>query len=82
MQFFVEIQVLRERLECAIALLSHGCEVNIEDEDGNTPLHIAVQKKNLALIQALTIFGANLNSRLVLCEPNYKGSVPWLCSYK
>ena len=52
-------------MECAIALLSYGCEVNVEDEDGNTPLHIAVQQKNIALVQALTIFGANLEARYV-----------------
>ena len=59
------MQVLRERLECAIALMSHGCEVNVEDEDGNIPLHIAVQQKNVALVQALIVFGANLEARFV-----------------
>ncbi|XP_065217015.1 85/88 kDa calcium-independent phospholipase A2-like [Planococcus citri] len=64
----LHIMVLRERLECAIALLSHGCEVNAEDEDGNTPLHLAVQKKNVPLIQGLVIFGAKLDSRNKLGE--------------
>lgn len=56
---------MRDRPECAIALLSHGCEVNVEDEEGNTPLHLAVKQKNLSLIQALTVFGADLEYRLV-----------------
>lgn len=58
-------------MECAIALLSHGCEVNSEDEDGNTPLHIAVQQKNVPLIQALTVFGADLNRRFVFSHSLY-----------
>lgn len=56
-------QVQRERLECAVALLSHGCEVNVEDEDGNTPLHIAAQKKIVSVVQALCVFGADLDRR-------------------
>lgn len=59
----VLLQVQRERLECAVALLSHGCEVNLKDEDGNTPLHIASQKKNVSVVQALCVFGADLDRR-------------------
>lgn len=53
-------QVLRNRLECVIALLSRHADVNVPDKDGNTALHLAVKEKHIPIIQALLVFGADL----------------------
>lgn len=52
---------MRKRLDCVMALLSHGADINIGDCDGNTPLHHAVINRNLTAVQALIVFGASLN---------------------
>ena len=57
----LHIMVVRNRLECVVALLSHNADVNIGDHDGNTPLHLAVTQRNAAIVQALVIFGADLS---------------------
>ncbi|KOB73677.1 putative phospholipase A2, group VI [Operophtera brumata] len=59
----LHVMVLRERLECAIALLSRGAEHSIADKDGNTPLHIAVKQTNVTIVQALVVFGADLEAK-------------------
>lgn len=56
----LHIMVLRNRLECVVALLSRDADVNIGDHDGNTPLHLAVTQGSAAIVQALVIFGADL----------------------
>lgn len=38
--------VLRNRLECVVALLSRQADPNLGDCDGNTPLHLAVKQGN------------------------------------
>lgn len=43
-----------------IALLSRHADPNIADKDGNTALHLAVKEKNIPIIQALIVFGADL----------------------
>jgi len=48
-------------LECVVALLSRGAEVNIGDHEDNTPLHLAVTQGHLAIVQALVVFGADLS---------------------
>lgn len=58
----LHIHVLRGRLECTIALLSRGAEHSIGDKDGNTPLHLAVKQSNVIIVQALVVFGANLEA--------------------
>lgn len=58
----LHIHVLRGRLECAIALLSRGAEHSIGDKEGNTPLHLAVKQSNVTIVQALVVFGANLEA--------------------
>lgn len=58
----LHIMVMRNRLECVVALLSHQAEVDIPDKEGNTPLHIAVKQENVPIIQALIVFGADLNA--------------------
>lgn len=57
----LHVMVLRNRLECVVALLSHQAEIDIQDNEGNTPLHIAIKQGNVAIIQSLIVFGANLN---------------------
>ena len=31
--------------------------ITVKDKDGKTPLHLAVEKKNIAIVQALVVFG-------------------------
>ena len=57
----LHIMVLRNRLECVVALLSRGADVSIGDSDGNTPLHMAVTERSLPVVQALIVFGADLS---------------------
>jgi calcium-independent phospholipase A2 len=57
----LHVMVLRNRLECVVALLSRDAHVNIGDHDGNTPLHLAVMQGSAAVVQALVIFGADLS---------------------
>ncbi|KAG6446584.1 hypothetical protein O3G_MSEX004519 [Manduca sexta] len=59
----LHIMVLRGRLECAIALLSRGAEHSLCDNELNTPLHLAVKQSNIAIVQALVVFGADLEAK-------------------
>jgi calcium-independent phospholipase A2 len=56
----LHIMVLRKRLECVVALLSHNADTDIGDHDGNTPLHLAVAEGSYSTVQALVVFGADL----------------------
>lgn len=38
----LHIMVMRKRLDCVAALLSHMANINLVDKEGNTPLHLAV----------------------------------------
>lgn len=44
-----------------MALLSRGANTDLGDKDGNRPIHLAVKVGNVSIIQALIIFGANLD---------------------
>lgn len=57
----LHIMVMRNRLECVVALLSNGADPDIGDMDGNTPLHLAVKEGNASIIQALLVFGSKLD---------------------
>ncbi|KAF5304085.1 hypothetical protein FQA39_LY01870 [Lamprigera yunnana] len=57
----LHVMVLRNRLECVVALLCRNADPDLVDFEGNTPLHLAVQKNYIPIIQCLTIFGANLD---------------------
>lgn len=57
----LHVMVTRNRLECAVALLSREANPNLGDLDGNRPIHIAVQQGNIPIMQALIVFGADLN---------------------
>ncbi|CAF0854297.1 unnamed protein product [Brachionus calyciflorus] len=37
----------------AQCLLEHGCEINLQDHEGNTPLHLAILNQHPALIEIL-----------------------------
>lgn len=63
----LHVMVMRKRLQCVVALLSHMASVNIVDKEGNTPLHLAV---DLAIVQALIGFGADIDAR------NWKSETP------
>lgn len=63
----LHVMVQRGRLECAVALLSHGADVDARDARGDTPLHVATRQGGVhnsitAIVQALLVFGSNLNS--------------------
>ncbi|MBP5426586.1 MAG: ankyrin repeat domain-containing protein, partial [Clostridiales bacterium] len=41
-----------------LSLLKMGCDVNVRDEDGSTPLMIACENKNATIIKELIKIGA------------------------
>ncbi|XP_076038338.1 calcium-independent phospholipase A2 VIA [Oratosquilla oratoria] len=49
---------LNNLLPCVIILLSHGAAIRVQDDDGNSPLHLA---SSPAVLQALLVFGADIN---------------------
>ncbi|XP_028131353.2 85/88 kDa calcium-independent phospholipase A2 isoform X4 [Diabrotica virgifera virgifera] len=57
----LHVMVERNRLDCVVALLSRQANADLGDKDGNRPLHLAVKANNVAIIQALIIFGVDLN---------------------
>ncbi|XP_054288851.1 85/88 kDa calcium-independent phospholipase A2-like isoform X2 [Macrosteles quadrilineatus] len=58
----LHVMVMRNRLDCVVALLSRHADPDIGDVDGNTALHFAVKANNIPVIQALIVFGADLSS--------------------
>ena len=68
--------VLYQRLSCQVCLLSHGAKVDSPDPQGNTPLHLAVEKAHLPSIQALLVFGADWNIK------NKVGDTAWMVALK
>jgi ankyrin repeat protein len=40
----LHLSVLHENIECIELLVQHGANVNVKDQNNNTPLHIAAQK--------------------------------------
>lgn len=57
----LHVMVLRNRLECVVALLSLKANANVGDKDGNSPLHLAVKEGNETIVKALVVFGADLD---------------------
>ncbi|HEU4618900.1 MAG TPA: ankyrin repeat domain-containing protein, partial [Gammaproteobacteria bacterium] len=49
-------------LEGALALVEHGADVNAAQPDGTTPLHWAVYKLDVPLVEALLARGANASA--------------------
>ncbi|XP_066602685.1 85/88 kDa calcium-independent phospholipase A2-like [Prorops nasuta] len=66
----LHIMVIRKRLQCVVALLSHMASVSIPDNEGNTPLHLATSQSTPTIVQMLIGFGADLNA------VNNKGETP------
>lgn len=66
----LQVMVLRNRLECVVALLSREADPNIADYEGNTALHLSVQESNLTIVQSLVVFGADFDYK------NNKGQSP------
>lgn len=52
---------MRNRFDCVMGLLCNGTKVNIADEDGNTPLHLAVKSNLVPIIHALIGFEADID---------------------
>jgi ankyrin repeat protein len=50
----IALAVTRSYKEMIELLLEHGVNVNAEDKDGDTPLHVAVMKHFIALIGVST----------------------------
>jgi len=44
-----------------MGLICHGANVNIPDEEGNTPLHLAVKSNLVPIIHALIVFEADID---------------------
>jgi len=44
-----------------VTLLSRQANVDPPDQDGNRPIHLAVKRGNLPILQALIVFGASLD---------------------
>lgn len=42
--------IISRRLDTAKLLFNHGAVINIQDDDGNTPLHVAVESSNEACL--------------------------------
>jgi ankyrin repeat protein len=55
--------VARSRADIVAKLLERGVAVNLQDADGDTPLHIAAQVGNLEVLQLLLAKGANVNAK-------------------
>src|SRR5438445_7553984 len=45
-------------------LLAHGADVNAKDHDGMTPLHTAVEKSFVVVMELLLNHGADVNARM------------------
>lgn len=66
----LHVAVMRNRLDCVMALLTYGANADARGEHGNTPLHLAVSKDNVEMIKALIVFGAEVDT------PNDLGETP------
>lgn len=55
--------VAKNRLECVVSLLAHEADIDLRDKDGNTPLHIAVEKKLIPIVQCMVVFGCDFDAK-------------------
>lgn len=53
--------VANKRLDMVMILLHHGCNIDIQDTRGFTPLHTAVLSRNVQIVQMLLQRGADMN---------------------
>jgi ankyrin repeat protein len=61
---------LEGNVEKVEELLSKGADPNVKDEDGNTPLHLAIKANHLQIARLLVERGADVNAR------NKRGKTP------
>ncbi|XP_031782364.1 85/88 kDa calcium-independent phospholipase A2 [Nasonia vitripennis] len=59
----LHIMVMKKRLDCVAAVLSHMANINIVDKDGNSALHLAVTRSTPTIVQLLIAFGADINAK-------------------
>lgn len=57
----LHVMVERQRLDCVVALLSRQAKCDLPEKNGNRPIHLAAKIGNLPILQALIVFGADLN---------------------
>lgn len=53
----------RNRFECVVTLLAHDADIDVFDKEGNTVLHIAIEKKLVNIVQCLIVFGCDINNK-------------------
>ena len=68
--------IKNENLSIIEFLIKKGCKINIQNNLGNTPLHIAFMINNPQIINLLISYGAN---QKIL---NNRGLTPWECRKK
>jgi ankyrin repeat protein len=58
------------------AALNAGARLDVRNESGHTPLHVAANKENVEVVQALLDRGADPNAGVSGGNPNAKGRTP------
>lgn len=69
--FFKHEAVISKNKNIVENLLKHGSVVNAPGDNYDTPLHKAVEKNDLEMVQLLIMYRADIYSR------NYEGCSPW-----
>ncbi len=60
---FLRVAVLNNALDMAELLIKHGADVNVQEIDGDTPLHVGVYHNALDMVELLIRHGAGVNVR-------------------
>jgi hypothetical protein len=69
--------VLSNRQDEAGWLLAHGAEINVKDDGGVTPLHLAVTQAFPDMVVTLLDNGADVNAK----DNNGETPLNWACKY-
>ena len=56
-----QIRAMGENVEVIKDLIAEGVDVNMESYDGTTPLHVAIEKENLPIVEFLISKGADVH---------------------
>ena len=72
----LHVMVRHDRLDCALALVTHGADINCADAKGNTPLHLAVELAHVSLVRAMLVFDADTGLE------NAQGQTPYALALK